>query len=414
MHATIFSPENSLNLNYLDQQTRQAQTRREFAVFSLQCSAKASRSPFREQTTPRRAKTCSVAGLNCSVAVPGDGRYPETTGGEDAAATVQTRPAPRRMCRTCCNLTTCLHRPFHGLWPPMGKFFLTLVVLALLAAGAWWWLQQRPAPAPAPAAAAEASPTPTPDPAAVQALGEGLDLQLGREPEKALEKFSEALAQDENLKGVRYQMAVAAYQAGDNARAAEIARECISKEEAVGDAHILLGTMAARDGDHAAAAKEFAAAVEAEPANAMAYYNWSESLRSNGQPAEALEKLAQAMSRNPGEPLYALKQRLARIEANDGLDELVAETQAQVQLDPPAGDWLLTAAAIDLSRDESASAAQMLEGARQNMQPILFVGILQEDPFFRKYKNDPAVAPFLDVTIQVNPGGKPASDDSDE
>jgi len=293
----------------------------------------------------------------------------------------------------------------------MGKFFLTLVVLAFLAAGAWWWLQQRPAPAPASEAAPEASPAPTPDPAAVQALGEGLDLQLGREPEKALEKFSEALAQDENLKGVRYQMAVAAYQAGDNARAAELARECIANKEAVADAHILLGTMAARDGDHATAAQEFAAAVEAEPANAMAYYNWSESLRSDGQPAEALEKLAQAMSRNPGEPLYALKQRLARIEANDGLDELVTETQAQVQLDPPAGDWLLTAAAIDLSRGESASAAQMLEGARQNMQPILFVGILQEDPFFREYKNDPAVAPFLDVTINVNPGGNPPEEE---
>jgi tetratricopeptide (TPR) repeat protein len=296
----------------------------------------------------------------------------------------------------------------------MGKFFLTLIALALLSAGAWWWLQQRPAPAPASEAAPEASPTPTPDPAAVQALGEGIDLQLGREPEKALEKFSEALAADANLKGVRYQMAVAAYQAGDNARAAELARECIANKEAVGDAHILLGTMAARDGDHATASTEFAAAVEAEPANAMAYYNWSESLRSNGQPAEALEKIAQAMSRNPGEPLYALKQRLARLEANDGLDELVTETQAQVQLDPPAGDWLLTAAAIDLSRGESASAAQMLEGARQNMQPILFVGILQEDPFFRKYQNDPAVAPFLDVTINVNPGGNPPEEDSDE
>jgi tetratricopeptide (TPR) repeat protein len=295
----------------------------------------------------------------------------------------------------------------------MGRFFLTLIVLAVLAAGAWWWLQ-RPAATPAGEAAAEASPTPTPNPEAVQTLGEGLDLQLGREPEKALEKFSEALAQDENLKGVRYQMAVAAYQAGDNARAAELARECIANEEAVGDAHILLGTMAAREGDHAAAAQEFAAAVEAEPANAMAYYNWSESLRSDGKPAEALEKLAQAMSRNPGEPLYALKQRLARIEAGDGVEELVTETQAQVQLDPPAGDWLLTAAAVDLSRGESASAARMLEGARQNMQPILFVGILQEDPFFRKYKDDPAMAPFLDVTINVNPGGNPAEDKSDE
>jgi tetratricopeptide (TPR) repeat protein len=295
----------------------------------------------------------------------------------------------------------------------MAKIIGSLIALALLVGAAWWWMTYQ-SPAPAPEASAEASPTPTPDPAAVQALGEGLDLQLGREPEKALEKFSEALAQDENLKGVRYQMAVAAYQAGDNARAAEIARDCIANEEAVGDARILLGTMAARDGDHATASTEFAAAVEADPANAMALYNWSESLRTEGKPSEAIEKLNLAMSRNPGEPLYALKQRLARIEAGDGLDALVTETQAQVQLDPPAGDWLLTAAAIDLSRGQSASAAQMLEGARQNMQPILFVGILQEDPFFRKYKDDPAVAPFLDVTINVNPGSNPPEETGDE
>jgi hypothetical protein len=56
----------------------------------------------------------------------------------------------------------------------------------------------------------------------------------------------------------------------------------------------------------------------------------------------------------------------------------------------------------------------MLEGARQNMQPILFVGILQEDPFFRKYKDDPAMAPFLDVTINVNPGGIPPEETGDE
>ena len=289
----------------------------------------------------------------------------------------------------------------------MAKIFAAIVAFALIAVGLWWWTTQRPSPAPAAEATGEASasPTPTPDPEALKTLGEGIDLQLTREPDKALEKFGEALAQDENLKGVRYQMAVAAYQAGDNAKAAELARECIAQKEAVADAHILLGTIAARDGDHATASTEFAAAVEAEPANAMALYNWSESLRTEGKPVEALEKLSQAMSRNPGEPLYALKQRLARIEAGDGLDQLVAETQAQVQLDPPAGDWLLTAAAIDLSRGESASAAQMLEGARQNMQPILFVGILQEDPFFRKYKDDPAVAPFLDVTVNVNPGG---------
>ncbi len=243
-------------------------------------------------------------------------------------------------------------------------------------------------------------------PEAVQALGEGLDLQLARDPDKALEKMGEALAKDSTLKGVRYQMAVAAFQAGDSDRASALAAECIASGENLGDAHILLGTIAARDGRHDEAGKAFAAAVAAEPANAMAYYNWSESLRHAGRPQEALEKLSAAMSRNPGEPLYALKQRLARIEAQDGLDQLVGETQAQVQLDPPAGDWLLTAAAIDLSRGENASAARMLEGARRNMQPILFVGILQEDPFFMRFRDNPAVALFLDVSIKVNPRGE--------
>lgn len=294
----------------------------------------------------------------------------------------------------------------------MQKALIGFVVAVVLAAGAWWFTTSRPAAPPITPPAPEASPAPAAaapeaprDEEAVKALGEGLDLQLGREPAKALEKFDQALAQDGQLKGVRYQMAVAAYQAGDMAKARQSAQECISGGENLADAHILLGTMAARDGKHEDAAKEFAAAVAADPANAMAYYNWSESLRHAGKSGEALEKLSMAMSRNPGEPLYALKQRLARIEAADGLDQLVTETQAQVQLDPPAGDWLLTAAAIDLSRGENNSAARMLEGARRNMQPILFVGILQEDPFFKKYRENPAVAPYLDVSIKVNPGG---------
>lgn len=248
---------------------------------------------------------------------------------------------------------------------------------------------------------------------ALEALGEGLELQLTREPEKALEKMREALAKDPELQGVRYQMAVAAFQSGDSGQAEALAAESIERGENVGDAHILRGTIAARDGRHEEAGVEFAAAVAAEPANAMAYYNWSESLRHVDRPQEALEKLSAAMARNPGEPLYALKQRLARIEAGDGLDELQRETMAQMQLDPPAGDWLLTAAALDLSRGEAASAARMLQGAQLHMQPILFVGILQEDPFFKRFHASPAVAPYLDVTLHVTPRGRAADNQAE-
>lgn len=283
---------------------------------------------------------------------------------------------------------------------------LVLVVLVGIAGVVWqnFSAKKRPA-AGASAAKTESAPSPTPYEPALKQLGEGLDAQLAREPEKALRKFAEALELDPKLKGARYQMAVAAYQAGDNEGAKKYAGEAMAAGENLAEAQILLGTIAAREGDHATAAAAFGAAVAADPVNAMAYYNWSESLRHQGKPQEALEKLNMALTRNPGEPLYALKQRLARIEAGDNVEALSAETRSQVNLEPPSGDWLLTAAAIDLSHGDSASAAQMLEGARRNMQPILFFGILQEDPFFRKYHKDPAVAPFLDVTLKVTPGG---------
>jgi len=289
---------------------------------------------------------------------------------------------------------------------------LFAVVLAALVAGVWWGLRERGAVGTV--SVPEAESRPAPNTAALETLGEGLEAQLQRRPEEALEKFGKALEADGTLPGVRYQMAVAAYQAGDNEAATKYAGEAIAAGENTADAQILLGTMAARDGDHATAGAAFGAAVAADPANAMAYYNWSESLRHQGKSQEALEKLRMALTRSPGEPLYALKQRLARIEAGDNVAGLAEEARAQVNLDPPAGDWLLTAAAIDLANGDSASAARMLEGARLNMQPILFVGILQEDPFFQKYQSDQAVAPFLDVTIEVNPGGNPSEEETGE
>lgn len=285
---------------------------------------------------------------------------------------------------------------------------LIVLIVAGFATGVWWARQARQVETPV---AETTDAAPTRDPAALEQLGEGLEAQLQRRPEEALEKFAAALDVDPDLPGVRYQMAVAAYQSGDDAGAKKYAGEAIGAGQNTADAQILLGTIAARAGDHATAAAAFGAAVAADPANAMAYYNWSESLRHGGKSREALEKLKMALTRNPGEPLYALKQRLARIEAEDDLPGLAEETRAQVNLDPPSGDWLLTAAALDLAQGDQTSAARMLEGARRNMQPILFFGLLQEDPFFKKYQKDPLVAPFLDVTIEVKPQGGQESGD---
>ena len=271
-----------------------------------------------------------------------------------------------------------------------------LAALGLAAGAAWWALRDRPV---------AATPTPQPlEPGRAEAallLAEALQKQEARQPQEALRLFQQVLLLNPALKGVRYQMAVAAYQAGDETEATRHARTCLEHQESVPDARILLGTIAGRAGRHQDAAREFSAAVEADPANAMALYGWSESLRSQGRTAEAVEKLTQAVSRNPGEPLYALKLRLARIESRDDLPGLTEEIQRELSLDPPAGDWILTAAALDLAEGRKEAAARRLEQARFAMQPALFLGVVQEDPFFRKYRREAFMQPFLQAKIQI-------------
>jgi hypothetical protein len=121
----------------------------------------------------------------------------------------------------------------------------------------------------------------------------------------------------------------------------------------------------------------------------------------------AIEKLRAAIQRNPGDPLYPLKLRLARIEAGEA-GNLRPDVERELQLVPPSADWVMTAAAVLLKEGKTDDAAKMLNIARQNMQPILFFGLLQEDPFFRKYKKNPKIAPFYDVSLSV----KKAPDES--
>lgn len=257
-----------------------------------------------------------------------------------------------------------------------------------------------PAAGPSPGAAAEVQR----NPAALDKLSSGIRAQLDRKNEEALELFREALALDPTLKGVQYQMAVVFMNQSDEAEAGRLAYASIAAGESVPQAYNLIGTMAARRRDFPVAAWAFQKGAEASPADPMILYNWSEALRAQGQTAEAIEKLRAAIQRNPGEPLFAFKLRLARIEAGEEQD-IIPDVDRELALTPPAGDWLMTAAAIALRRERYADAANLLGEARNRMQPILFFGLLQEDPFFSKFKEQPMIAPFYDVEISIQKPG---------
>jgi len=243
------------------------------------------------------------------------------------------------------------------------------------------------------------------NPAAQEAhskLSDAIQAQLGRKYEESLALFEEAKKLDPMLKGVDYQMAVSAFNLGDEARTEKYAYATIAANDSGANAYNLLGTLYARRGDYPAAEWAFAQGIALNPADPIPLYNLSEALRAQGRSVEAMDRLREAIQRNPGEPLYALKLRLAKIEAGQSI-ELIPDVDRELALKPPAGDWLMTAAAIALKADRFGEAAALLASARGQMQPILFFGLIQEDPLFRQYKQQPQIAPFYDVTIAIKP-----------
>jgi tetratricopeptide (TPR) repeat protein len=224
--------------------------------------------------------------------------------------------------------------------------------------------------------------------------------QLARNYEEAIRLFEEAAALNPKATGIDYQIAVCQMSLGKVEEAKKAAYRSIARNESAAPAYNLIGVMAGRERKYAEAEWAFTKAAQAAPADPMAFYDWSEALRAQGKFAEATQKLRDAVQRNPGEPLYALKLRLVRIESGDA-EALIPDVDRELALKPPSADWLMTAAAVALKYGRYKDAARLLDSARQTMQPALFLGLIQEDPFFRQFKQTPEIAPFHDVTISI-------------
>lgn len=133
--------------------------------------------------------------------------------------------------------------------------------------------------------------------------------------------------------------------------------------------------------------------VQAEPDSGLHAYNVGAVMRRMGEPGQALDFLAKAIELGGTDPiLAAYNWRLALIELGRA-DELLEKVNRALDEEPPGGDWLMTAAAIALSRGFFSEAAELLDLAGQRLDSELF-SELMTDRFFREFANHPDLARF--------------------
>jgi tetratricopeptide (TPR) repeat protein len=106
--------------------------------------------------------------------------------------------------------------------------------------------------------------------------------------------------------------------------------------------------------------------------------------------------LRAALQLSPTNALYALKMRLTRIEAGQQ-DLMLQAARQELKAHPSAGDWLLTAAAVQLRKGKISEAVNYLKQAQNNVDPNMFNAVL-EDQAFSRYSNLKELSVFFSKT----------------
>jgi tetratricopeptide (TPR) repeat protein len=164
----------------------------------------------------------------------------------------------------------------------------------------------------------------------------------------------------------------------------------------------VLGYVLAERGDLEGSLAQFEANIADQPGVGENYFNAGSVLRRMGRAADALEFYAKAGELGAATPeIVAYNERLALIEMGRA-DELVEETATQLDVENPPGDWIMTAAAISLSRGYVAEGAKHLSMAREKIHPRFFAD-LAKDRFFRQYRSHPEIVEVLTPPENQNP-----------
>lgn len=206
--------------------------------------------------------------------------------------------------------------------------------------------------------------------------------------------LEEAAAIDPDTPGLKFQRAFQELREGHPRKAAAFARASLVAGQKISDSRTLLGLLALQDKNYEEAEEHMRYAVEADPENSRGYYNLSEVLRWRGRPREALVQLEIAQKKQPNDPVLPLKIRLTHIEIGERLTFVKPKSSADSSNSDAT--WTLTEAALALRGGKMDKAVELLDAARDGLQPQFFYPLLKEDHFFQAYKSEPSLQRFFE------------------
>ena len=252
---------------------------------------------------------------------------------------------------------------------------------------------------------------------ALEASDSGLHAENAGDLKTARQTWQAAVDGQVRLPGADYRLAMLDIQQGDLANADIHLSNSLAAGEMMASCYFVNACFAGKKSDYTEAAKQLSYAVRIEPFNAKYFFCWGETLRRAGKAIAGVDALTQALNRTASTSdieLFRFKLRLAKIEA--GHDEAFETEFADSLAKPPvSGDWLLLAAARELSRADFPAAVGHLQAATRVLTPEVF-NLLVQDFAFQSYATHPEVAALLKFSPPpssmgpMDPGAWPADE----
>ena len=208
--------------------------------------------------------------------------------------------------------------------------------------------------------------------------------------------FREALELNPGLGEIEYFLGKLALKRKDPEVANTHMTNCIKNGHRVAAAFNVRGQLRALRKQFTGAYADFERATAEDPFGPDSFFYWGEVLRQAGRPREAARRYYQAACRGVDESeefIINIKLLLARVESEEPAT-LQQEIEKVLELDPPPGEWLLAAAALDLRENRIDAATTRLIEARQALQPGFFYWAMS-DPFFDFYQQEERLQEFF-------------------
>ena len=363
--------------------------------------------------TPETAKTASPAAASGPVGEVDAAQRTDDPAAEDETGepTPTGRPAPRDL-----PLTERKRRaPGQAIRSPGAVLFTQFLVFALIVGsfflGRVTVSRQTVAPAAPARVSAEGEKGPVILPPELMAkVDQANAAESAGDFKHARALLEEVRQAGGRIVGLDFHLAELAYADHDWPAVLPLLNDSIAKGEKVADSYNLRGTLTGQRGGQAKGIADLQRASQLDPFDAKFAFFVGESLRRQGKPQAAQAYLRRALDRlsDPSqEEFYRLKLRLAQIESGQE-KQFADELAAKLALNPPPMDWLFTAAAEELHRDNVSAAAGYLAKAQALYKPAEMNTRLR-DYYFYSFSDNKDLAPFFESILHPAPTPAPSA-----